>query len=121
MKRIVLLVSILGLLSAAVVVEFVCPVVAQGTIYIRADGRVDPSTAPINRVENIYTFTNYIYGYSIVVKRDNIVIDGVSHTMEGTGSGKGIDLSDRSNVTIQNLQIRYFDNGIYLDDSSNRR
>jgi len=108
---------VLFLLSTAVVMRFVSPVVAEGTIYIRPDGSVDPSTAPIQRDGNVYTFTDNIYD-EIVVERDNIVVDGAGSTLQGTGSGTGIDLSDRSNVAIQNMQIRYFDNGIYLEGSS---
>jgi len=36
----------------------------------------------------------------------------------GTGSGTGIDLTDRSNVTIKNMEIKAFWTGIWLDDSS---
>jgi parallel beta-helix repeat protein len=117
MKKIVFLAFVLWLLSTAVVVRFVGPVVAGGTIYIRPDGSVDPSTAPIRRDGNVYTFTGNIYD-EIVVERDNIVVDGASYTLQGTGSGTGIYLFRMSNVAIQNMQIRLFENGIYLDGSS---
>jgi len=95
------------------------PVKGTGTIYIRADGSVDPDTAPISTADNTtYTFTDNIYD-SIVVKRDNIVIDGAGHTIRGTGSGRGIYLSYRSNVTIRNIEIKGFDTGIWLHYSSN--
>jgi parallel beta-helix repeat protein len=116
MKNIVFLAFVLWLLSTAVAMTFVSPVVAQGTIYIRSDGRVE-GTDKIQRDGNIYTFTGNIYD-EIVVQRDKIVVDGASYTLQGTGSGTGIYLSRRSNVTIQNMQIRLFENGIYLDDSS---
>jgi len=49
---------------------------ALGTIYIRADGSIDPPTAPITTVDNVtYTLTGNIYD-SIVVERNNTVIDG---------------------------------------------
>jgi len=89
---------------------------AGGTIYIRADGTIDPQTAPIQRADNTYIFTNNIDG-SIVVERDNIVIDGAGHTLEGTGDEIGIYLSGRRNVTIRNMRIRNFRYGIYLDYS----
>jgi len=117
MRKIVLIASILLLFSTSVVMTLVSQVVAQGTIYIRSDGRVDPSTAPIRRDGNVYTFTDNIYD-EIVVEKDNIVVDGASHILQGTGSGTGIYLSGRSNVAIQNMQIRYFDTGIYLRGSS---
>jgi parallel beta-helix repeat protein len=101
------------------------PVKAGGTIYIRADGSIDPPTAPIHSTDNItYTFTGNIYD-SIVVERDNIIIDGAGNTVQGSGSGKGIDLSGRSNVTIKNTQIMFQRtpltswDGIYLLNSYN--
>jgi len=90
-----------------------------GTIYIRADGSVDPATAPILNVGNVfYTFTSDIYG-SIVIERDDIVVDGAGCTIEGTESGTGIDLSIRKNVTIKNVEIKRFLDGIYLYYSFN--
>jgi peptide/nickel transport system substrate-binding protein len=105
----------LGMLMSAFNIQ---PVKAQGTIYIRADGSVDPSSAPINRDGNVYTFTDNIVNNSIVVERNNIVLDGAGHTVEGTGNGIGIDLSGRSNVTVKNMKIIAFDLGIYLSGSS---
>jgi parallel beta-helix repeat protein len=95
------------------------PVMSQssGTIYIRSDGSVDPPTAPIQRDENVYTLTDNIIDYFLVVQRDNIVIDGAGYTLEGTGSGTGIRLTDRTNVTIKNVKIQYFSVGIALDGS----
>jgi len=91
----------------------------SGTIYIRADGSVYPSTAPISTTDNVtYTFTDNIND-SIVIQRDNIVVDGAGYTLSGTGSGIGIDLSGRSNVSIRNMEIRTFYYGIYLYYSSN--
>jgi len=88
------------------------PVKASGTIYIKVDGSVDPPTANITTVDNItYTFTDNIND-SIVVERDDIVVDGVGYTVQGTGSGTGISLSGRSNVTIKNMKIDAFDYGI---------
>ena len=90
---------------------------ASGTIYIRADGTVE-GTDNIQRDGNVYTFTGNIYD-SIVVERDNIVIDGADYTLQGTGSGNGINLVDRSNVTVKNMQIMYFYNGIDRPKSNN--
>ena len=91
---------------------------ASGTIYIRADGSIDPPTAPIQRNANVYTFTDNIDG-QIIVQRDNVVINGASHTLQGTGSEIGIDLSGRTNVTIKNVIITTFDYAVYLSSSNN--
>jgi parallel beta-helix repeat protein len=118
MKKIVPLAFVLVLLSTAVVIGSVRPAVAQGRIYIRANGLVE-GTDKIVSVDNVtYTFTGNIND-SIVVERDNIVVDGEGYTIQGTGSGIGIDLSDRSNVTIKNMEIKKFGSGIGASNSSN--
>jgi parallel beta-helix repeat protein len=92
---------------------------ASTTIYIRADGSIDPPTAPIYTADNVtYTFTGDIND-SIVVERDNIVIDGQGHILQDSGSVVGIDLSSRINVTVKNLQIIGFIHSIRLDHSTN--
>jgi len=105
-------------LSAAFQVKIV---EASGTIYIKADGSVDPPTANITNVDNATYYLTDNINASITVKRDNIVIDGAGHTLQGTGTwdSKGMDLSDRSNVTIKNMEIKAFDYGIWLNQSSN--
>ncbi|MGF3573520.1 MAG: NosD domain-containing protein [Candidatus Bathyarchaeia archaeon] len=99
-----------------------------GTIYIRADGSVYPSDAPISNADNItYTLTNNIFGdvpeasNAIVIERNNIVIDGNGYLLQGIGAwaSTGIDLTGRSNVTIKNMEIARFFVGIYLYYSSN--
>jgi parallel beta-helix repeat protein len=98
------------------------PVEAEpGTIYIRADGSVDPPAANITSVDNVtYTFTGNIHD-KIVVERDNIVVDGIGYTLQGTGSGDGISVLYRSNITIKNIEIKAFNHGIYLEGGSNAR
>jgi parallel beta-helix repeat protein len=91
------------------------------SIYIRADGSIDPPTANITTADNFtYTFDGSVDN-SVLVERDNIVIDGEGHTVQGTraSGSKGIDLTGRSNVTIKNMAIEAFDYGIYLYSSSN--
>ena len=90
------------------------------TIYIKADGSIYPPTAPISSLDNVtYTFTSNVVNDTIVVERDNIVVDGAGYTLQGNGTGTGIDLSGRSNVTIKNTEIKSFRNGIYLRVSNN--
>jgi len=94
------------------------------TIYIRADGRIDPPDAPIITYDNVtYTLTGNITSNAdgIVVERDNITIDGAMYTVHGTGeyAYKGIDLMGRSNVMIKNIRITAFLYGIYFNFSTN--
>jgi len=94
------------------------PAKATGTIYIRADGSVEPDTAPISSVDNVtYTFTGNIYDY-VVVERDNIVVDGAGNVLQGSGSGNGVYWSGAKNVTIKNTNIKNFQIGVYLKSTS---
>ena len=95
-----------------------------GTVYIRADGSIDPPDAPIVTYDNItYTLTGNITSPAdgIVVERDNIIIEGNGYTIQGTDSvaSKGVDLTGRMDVTVRDLNIRDFFFGIYLSNSSN--
>jgi len=89
----------------------------SGTIYIRADGSIDPPTAPISTVDNVtYTFTDSIYD-SIVGERNNIVLNGNGYTLQGTGAyagETGIEFWTGSNVTIKNTTITAFGEAIKL-------
>jgi len=108
----VLLVAVFGVVLNVPVVR------ASGTIYIRADGSIEGTDKIISSDNVTYTFTNNIND-SIVVVRDNIVVDGAGYSLQGTGSGTGIYLSKRSNITIKNINIKNFLRGIALWDSSN--
>jgi len=89
-----------------------------GVIYIRPDGTVDPSTAPINRNGDIYTFTGVINDH-IVVYTDDIVIDGNNYMLQGSGyGGFGIELDSTSGVTIKNVMITGWSTGIWVSSSS---
>lgn len=68
-------------------------------------------------ISSDYTFTEDLYE-PIVVMADNLVIDGNGYTLQGPGSGTGISLTGRSNVTIKNLRITRWENGITLSNSS---
>jgi pectate lyase len=93
-------------------------------IYIRADGSIDPPTAPIERDGSTYTLTGNITRDTdgIVIERDNMTLDGAGHTVQGPGAGvsdfKGIEMTERSNITIKNLEINGFNTGIQVDNSS---
>jgi parallel beta-helix repeat protein len=105
------------LCSAFVLLTEIGIVYAGGTIYIRIDGSIE-GTSKIQRDGNVYTFTYDIYD-SIVVEINNIVIDGNGYTLLGYGTGTGIYLSGRENVTVRNTQIKAFADGISLYSSSN--
>jgi len=94
---------------------------ASGTTYIRADGSIDPPTAPITTTDNVtYTLVGNISSdaCAIIVERDNIIIDGAGYTLQSTGGGTGIVLSERNNVTIKDMEIIAFYYGVGLSSSS---
>jgi parallel beta-helix repeat protein len=93
---------------------------------IRADGSVDPVTAPIQRSGNIYEATGDSYG-SLVIEKDDVIVDGSGHFLLGNGtfgdlfirkSETGIALVDRSNVTVKNFQAEGFVNSIFVSGSA---
>jgi len=119
-RKLVLLVTLMVVLTSLFPVAFRVQIVeASGTIYIRADGSVYPDTAPLSSADNVTYFFEADINESIVVERNNIVVNGAGYTLEGTRWGKGIDLTGRSNVTIKNVRIKRFEIGIYLYESSN--
>jgi parallel beta-helix repeat protein len=107
------------LMVSVVLVSFpqIGVVKAEGTIYIRADGTVE-GTDRIQQDGNVYTFTDNING-NIVIERDNLVVDGADYTLQGDGSGRGIDLYDDStNITVRNMHIVSFQFGVHLSNAS---
>ena len=91
---------------------------ASGTIYIRADGSVQGTDKIVSGDNVTYTFTDNIND-SIVVERDNIVVDGAGYTLQGTGAGSiGMHLVFRNNVTIRDIEIKDFQYGVILESSS---
>jgi parallel beta-helix repeat protein len=86
---------------------------ASGSITIRADGSIDPPTAPIMTLDNFtYIFTDNFNG-SVVVLRSDIIVDGKGFTLQGAGrgSGDGFALYGK-NSTITNFNIDGFYSGI---------
>jgi hypothetical protein len=83
--------------------------------YIKSDGSVVPSDAPICRVGDTYVLTADLVNHTLTVERDNIVIDGGGFTLNKDGITHELHLIDRRNVTILNMNI----GGVYLHWSSN--
>lgn len=94
----------------------------SGNVTIRSDGRIDPSSAPVQRSGNTYTFLESFTG-NITIQKDNVILDGAGFKVNTTGIGAettiGVDLSFRSNVTVTNLQVSDFVQGIHLLNSTN--
>ena len=107
--------TILGLFFIAIDINESKAITA---IYIRTEGAIEPLTANITTTDNItYTFTDNNYGY-LIIERDNIIVDGAEYTLQGSGGGTGIYLSGRNNVTLKDMNIEAFTNGVWLEVSS---
>ena len=91
----------------------------SGTIYIHADGLIDPHDAPISTIDNItYTCTSDIYE-PIIVEKSAITIDGNGFKLQGTGSGTGLYLTTTTNIIVQNMKITQFRVGVYASSAVN--
>ncbi|MBO3841450.1 MAG: right-handed parallel beta-helix repeat-containing protein [Candidatus Brockarchaeota archaeon] len=146
MKRIFAVVLILLTLSVLIPFFSVKAGWSGRTIWIRADGTVEPGDAPVRREGDTYFLTGDVEASAdgIVVQKDNVVIDGGNHLLKGmVGGYDGVYLDGRSGVTVRNLRIQWFqigfslwnsngnelngnivensEIGIYLDNSSNNR
>lgn len=111
-----LITVLLGMLAVAFNVE---RVEATVTIYIRADGSIDPSYATIQRDGDFYVLTGNIS--SVVIERNNMTLDGAGLTAQESqgSSNEGIYVYGKSNVTIKNINVEGFYHGIWLESSSN--
>ena len=107
----IMIIVLIGMFCVAVKVP---KVKASTTVYIRADGSIDPSTANITTADDVtYTFTDNIYD-TIIIEKSNITIDGKGYICQGSGGGEGFTLSSINNVTIINTNITNYHNGVHL-------
>jgi hypothetical protein len=83
-----------------------------------------PQDIPILHNGSVYTFTGDILNSSLVIQKDNIVINGNGHSFKGyLGAGNvygdfGISIDGRRNVTISNLNLVGFSNAIIVNNST---
>ena len=97
-------------------------------IYIRNNGAVDPSTAPIRISGNTYTFTHNINN-TIEVQRSNIVLDGngfkltnptvnTEGLMMPVGWLPGVRVNGIDNVIITNIAFENCITGVTVKNAS---
>ena len=80
------------------------------TVFIKPDGTIDPSSAPIQRNGETFTLTSDSSS-QIIVERDGIVLDGAGYALNGNGEGVGINMTC-SNVIVQNINIDHWAAGV---------
>jgi parallel beta-helix repeat protein len=134
--------ALLFLLSLAIPMIVVTGVSAASTttIFIQPDGTVNPSSVPIVRNGDVYTFAANIYD-PILVQKSNITLDGAGFSLIGSltaeerkseqllGSGPdtklppyiiGLDCDETvDGLTIKNLNINNFNVGVYIRTTNN--
>ncbi len=81
-RAIATLVLVLALLLCAIAVQPVHSAVS-GIIYIKPNGTVTPSSAPIHQIGETYTLTGDIEN-PIIVEKDNIVLNGAGYMLKAT-------------------------------------
>ncbi len=113
---------------------------ATGTVIrIHSDGSIDPSSVPIRRSGDIYTFTGNVTVQGVVIEKEGITIDGAGYTLMGPYTGEqtlwiigqgpdqvvpedntetwsiGVDTATNTIgfLTIKNLNILNFSIGMY--------
>jgi hypothetical protein len=107
-KNISLVLVFLSLFSLIVIQEAKSE--ATDAIVIDNDGSI-LGTEKIHREGNLYTLTENIYQYPIIIQRNNIIFDGKGFTLQGASgwlSGFNALNITASNVTIQNFNINGF-------------
>ena len=89
-----------------------------GTVYIRNDGSIDPTDAPIVTSDNItYTLTDDIIG-SIVIEKSYITLDGAGYALRGLGTGCGVFSDVAVNITVRDLHISGFQKAIEIGNKA---
>jgi parallel beta-helix repeat protein len=97
-------------------------------IYIRADGSIEdlaanfePHQTTIQRDGDVYTFEGDIHG-CIIIEASNIVLNGGGYALQARDKSRGkpaVQISNRENVTLTNLQTVGFKQGVELAGSNN--
>ncbi len=96
----------------------IIPVPPINHVYIRSNGNVEPSTPLITADNNIYTLTGDFINTTIEIEKDSITLDGAGYSINGQGYQTGVNISNRTNITIKNLVINQFSVAIRMDHAS---
>ena len=144
MKKILATAIVFSLLLASLLFASAKAQPPLPTIYIKPDGSIDPSTAPIRRDGNVYTFTGDVFA-CLCIQRSNIIVDGAGYTLRGPYNGTatdiwiigqgpdqptngtvvpwviGLDLGNKDvhGLVVKNLNIKNFSIGMYIYTENN--
>ncbi|NLB75849.1 MAG: hypothetical protein GX799_05200, partial [Crenarchaeota archaeon] len=124
-KTMLALMAIMLLLSTVQSINFVSsnffPAIPPiNSVYIQAGGNLEPSTAPITIENNLYTLTGDLTNTTVKIEHDDIILDGSGYSIVGNDIQfhSGVDISNRTGITIRNLVIKQFGTGILMDNAS---
>jgi len=82
-------------------------------IYIRANGDIEGTSQIVTSDDITYSFTDNIQN-SIIVEKDNIVLDGAGYSLSGSGAPTGIEIKNRNGIAIKNIEVSAFQNGVAI-------
>ncbi len=105
---------------AVALAGFMLPVTAMGQISLSDLGWSEPNVGFWDANERTGTLTTDV-SERIVIVSGNITLDGAGHTITGPGTDGGIDgiyANQKTNITIRNVNIRGFNRGIFLRQTS---
>jgi len=116
------IILVILLVSMAIAVSSFRVAWAFPTVFIHADGSIDPPAAPIIRDGDTYTLTDNIVVLTdgIVIERNGMTLNGAGYTVYGANapSAGGIHLAACDRVTITNIRVDGFESGILLENST---
>jgi parallel beta-helix repeat protein len=84
----------------------------KSTIFLSDSGWSDPGVGTWDSVTKTGTLTQDLT-QTIQIDSDGITLDGAGHFVSGSGSGYGVYLYKKTDITINNLNINNFSYGIY--------
>ena len=86
-------------------------------IYINPDGTLFPEAASniIKSDGNVYTFTSNISN-TILIERNNTILDGAGFTLEGPGNGAAIMILT-NNATVKNIRMISWNVGVHAESN----
>lgn len=96
------------------------PGTAFSTIFIRDDNTGgDCGTIGIWSVAAKTCTLNTTVSETIQIDSDQVILDGAGHALQGSNVGSGVLLNNRTGITLLNLTVSNFFDGIQLINSNN--
>jgi len=104
-------------ISSLLLIQPVNAQLSETNIFINPDGSIS-GTDKIQKNGDVYTIASDLSGSVrngqafITILKNNVVLDGAGHTLTGTGTGIAILIEQKSNITVKNVVVYNFGDGI---------